>query len=87
MLETRIQKDLALFTETKEMLVKLDKLEPGPLSEADRKTILQKRKEEKKQTLMRRLSEINNHQCKVKKASDLYKKKSKSSEVQYVFRK
>lgn len=66
------------------------KINSVQLSEADRKnrkTILKYcKEEEKKQTLKRRLSEINDHQSKVKKAIDLYKKKSKSSEGQTVFK-
>ena len=66
------------------------KINSVPLSEADRKnrkTILKNcKEEEKKQTLKRRLSEINDHQSKVKKAIDLYKKKSKSSEGQTVLK-
>ena len=70
------------------VVVEVTKINPAPLSEADRKTILKKLKEEeKRQTLKRKLSEINDHQSKVKKAAELYKKKSKSSERQTVFRK
>ena len=69
------------------VVVEAMKINPAPLSEADRKTILKKHKEEKKkQTLKRRLSEVNDHQTKVKKVADLYKK-SKSSEGETVFNK
>ena len=59
-----------------DVVVEALKINSAPLSKADGQTILKKRKEEEKQqTLKMRMSEINDHQLKVKKATDLSKKK------------